>query len=151
MLNYLPTVFEVENSIWKWFSSGSEFSEKYFYNISNWPQHQRRHITHKREQQKIIKDGWVVRHWHHHYHYRITGPFGAQLQHVLRDTTPKRYQTYLVSIIKILENSSHPLVDRNSQNINNILENPDCPAVGEERNNGIFIDYYSAIKRNELI
>lgn len=37
------------------------FSEKCLYNISNWPQHQRRRVTHQREQQRTIKDGWMVR------------------------------------------------------------------------------------------
>lgn len=36
--------------IWRWSSVGSGFSEKHFYNISNWPQHQRRYVTHEREQ-----------------------------------------------------------------------------------------------------
>lgn len=56
-----PTVFEVENGIWKWFSLGSEFSEKSPYNISNWPQHQRKPVTHMKEQQRTIKDGRMVR------------------------------------------------------------------------------------------
>lgn len=46
--NQLPVVFEVENSIWRWFSLSSKFSEKRFYNISNWTQHQRRHVIHER-------------------------------------------------------------------------------------------------------
>ena len=33
------------------------FQRNAFYNISNWPQHQRRHVTHKSEQQRTIKDG----------------------------------------------------------------------------------------------
>lgn len=54
----------------------------------------------------------------------------------------KRYQTYLVTK-RIPWKASDPLVDGNSQNTNNILENSKCPSVGELINWHIQItDYY---------
>lgn len=60
------------------------FQRNAFYNISNWPPHQRRHVTHKSEQQRTIKDSWRVRSQPdlgtvtrpHHYH--LKGPSTAQ-------------------------------------------------------------------------
>ena len=72
------------------------FQKNAFYNISNWPQHQRRHVTHKSKQQKTIKDSWRVRSQldlgmvTRPHHYDLKGPSTAQFhKSALEDAAQK--------------------------------------------------------------